>query len=61
MNYLSSVPLGRENNNDWSFSVEKVLVLKGLTTCINKTETDNTMGASLFVHGKDVKELWHRL
>lgn len=78
VNYLTSVPklTGRENYDDWSFAVENVFVLEGLTKCLDGTEEDSTVKAKakaklvltldppLFVHVKGAetaKEVWTRL
>lgn len=66
VNYLTSVPKlrGRENYDDWSFAIENVLVLEGLSGCIDGSETDQatlakakaklilTIDPSLFPHVK---------
>lgn len=78
VNYLTSVPklVGRENYEDWSFAVENVFVLEGLTKCLDGTEEDSTLVAkakaklvltldpSLFMHVKEAKtakEVWTRI
>lgn len=78
VNYLNSVPklIGRENYDEWSFAVENVFVLEGLTKCINGTEEDSvlvakakakfvlTLDPSLYVHVKDAKtcrEAWDKI
>lgn len=75
VNYLSSVTklLGRENYEEWAFAVQNVLVLEGLSKCIDGSETDTTLVAkakakliltldtSLYVHvkeAKSAKEIW---
>jgi len=77
MAYLASVPklIGRKNYNDWAFAVENMLILDGLSGCIEGTETNEkdkqaktklilTIDASLYVHIKEVrttKDLWTKL
>ncbi len=78
VNYMSAVPklLGRENYEDWAFSVENVFILEGLSKCISGTETDAdkvlkakaklvlTLDPSLFVHVKEAQtasEIWTTL
>uniref|UniRef100_A0A1Y1N677 DUF4219 domain-containing protein n=1 Tax=Photinus pyralis TaxID=7054 RepID=A0A1Y1N677_PHOPY len=78
VNYLTSVPklLGRENYDEWSFAVENVFVLEGLSKCMDGTEEDTTLNMkakakliltidpSLFPHVKEAKtakEVWANL
>ncbi|XP_072389450.1 uncharacterized protein [Diabrotica undecimpunctata] len=78
VNYLTSVPrlTGRDNYQDWSFAVENVFVLEGLSKCIQGTEEDTTLVAkakakliltldpSLYLHVKDActaKDVWGTL
>lgn len=78
VNYLTSVPklLGRENYDEWSFALENVLVLEGLSKCIDGTEQGTTLVAkakaeliltidpALYLYVKDAKtakEVWTSL
>lgn len=75
VNYLNSVQklVGRENYDEWSFAMENILILEGLSKCVDGTETDAvliakakaklvlTIDPSLYVHVKDAKtakEVW---
>ncbi|XP_072384437.1 uncharacterized protein [Diabrotica undecimpunctata] len=42
-NYLASVPklMGRENYDDWSFAIENVFVLDGLSKCLEENGETN--------------------
>lgn len=78
VNYLQNVPrlLGRENFADWSFALENVFVLEGLSKCLDGSETDTvliakakaklilTLDPSIYVHVKSAtsaKEIWDTL
>ncbi|CAH1981400.1 unnamed protein product [Acanthoscelides obtectus] len=78
VNYLTSVPklVGCENYDEWWYAVKNVLVLEGLSKCIDGREQDTTLvmkakakliltiDPSLFPHVKDAKtaqEVWSKL
>lgn len=77
VNYLASVSnlVGRENYGEWSFAIENVFILDGLSKCLMGTETEAGLIAkakamvlsidpSQYVHVKDVtnaKDLWKKL
>ena len=78
VNYLNNVPklIGREYFDEWSFAVENVFILEGLSKCLDDTEKDTilvakakaklilTLDPSLFVHIKNAgtaKEVWTKL
>lgn len=75
-NYIASVPMGRENYEDWAFAVENFLILDGIVDCITGTETDAgkiakakaklalAIDASIYVYikqAKTAKEVWDKL
>lgn len=69
---MSSIPLiGRENYDQWLFAVENVMILEGLTKCIDGTDSTLvakakakliiTIEPSLYPHVKEAKttqEVW---